>query len=50
MSWGADALGITEETFQMVKAATSGITTTSSIYNITVKELVSLVPVDTQCM
>ncbi len=47
MSWGADALGITEDTFQMVKAATAGITTTSSIYNITVEELVSLVPVDT---
>jgi hypothetical protein len=47
MSWGADALGITEDTFRMVKAATAGITTTSEMYNITVEELVSLVPVDT---
>lgn len=47
MSWGSDALGITEETFEMVKAATAGITAGSNIYGVTVEELTSLVPVDT---
>lgn len=46
MSWGSDTLGITEETFEMVKAATAGITAGTNVYGVTVDELVSLVPVD----
>lgn len=48
MSWGADALQVTEDTFQMIKAATSGITTTTGIAGIDlIRTLVSWVPVDT---
>lgn len=46
MSWGSDVLGITEDTFEMVKAATSGITTGTGIAGITMDDLVSWVPVD----
>lgn len=47
MSWGSDTLGVTEDTFQMIKAATSGITTATGVAGITMEDLVSLVPVDT---
>lgn len=48
MSWGSDVLGITEETFSMVKAATAGIDTTTSIAGIDLlDDILSLVPVDT---
>ena len=48
MSWGSDTLGITEETMEMVKAATSGITTTTGIAGVVLDpKLFSLVPVDT---
>lgn len=47
MSWGADKLGVSEETFDMIKAATSGITTATDLAGIDLQPLVSLVPVDT---
>ena len=47
MSWGSDQLGVTEETFEVIKAATSGITTTTGIAGVIPPELISLVPVDT---
>ena len=47
-SYGADMLGITDETFQMVKAATSGIDTATAIAGIDfIHDLMSWVPVDT---
>src|SRR5665213_1897515 len=46
MSWGSDTLGVTEDTFEMIKAATSGITASTGIAGITMGDLVSLVPVD----
>ena len=46
MSWGSDQLGVTEDTFEMIKAATSGITVGTSIAGIHMEDLVSLVPVD----
>lgn len=47
MSWGSDTLGVTEETFEVIKAATNGITTTTGIAGVIPPELISLVPVDT---
>ncbi len=47
MSWGADVLGVTEDTFSMIKAATSGITYSTGIAGVDLQPLVSLVPVDT---
>lgn len=48
MSWGADVLQVTEDTFQMIKSATSGINTTTGIAGIDLmRTLVSWVPVDT---
>ena len=48
MSWGADALGVTEDTFQMIKAATTGITTSTGVAGIDLlADLMSWVPVDT---
>ncbi len=48
MSWGSDVLGITEDSFAMVKAATAGIDTTTAIAGIDLlDDIVSLVPVDT---
>lgn len=48
MSNAADMLGVTEETFAMIKAATSGIDTTTAIAGIDfIEELMALVPVDT---
>ncbi len=47
MSWGSDALGVTEDTFDMIKAATSGINTSTGVAGIHMSDLVSLVPVDT---
>jgi hypothetical protein len=47
MSWGADILGVTEETFKLVKAATSGIDTTTGISGIDfIDDIMSWVPVD----
>ena len=47
MSWGADTLGVTEETFQMIKAATSGIDTTTGVAGIDIlDDIMSWVPVD----
>ena len=46
MSWGAETLGVTEETFQMIKAATSGITSATDLAGVDLQPLVSLVPVD----
>lgn len=46
MSWGADELGVTEDTFDMIKAATSGITTASDLAGVDLQPLISLVPVD----
>lgn len=47
MSWGADVLGVTEDTFQMLKAATSGIDTTTGIAGIDLlDDIMSWVPVD----
>src|ERR1035437_7200570 len=46
MSWGSDQLGVTEDTFEMIKAATSGINSTTGVAGITMEDLVSLVPVD----
>jgi hypothetical protein len=47
MSWGADKLGVTQETFDMIKAATSGIISSTDLAGINLQPLVSLVPVDT---
>lgn len=48
MSWGADILGVTEDTFQMIKAATTGINTTTGVAGIDLlSDLMSWVPVDT---
>ncbi len=47
MSTAADILGVTQETFDMLKAATSGINTTTGIYGVDLQPLVSLVPVST---
>lgn len=48
MSWGADVLGVTEDTFQMIKAATSGIDTTTGIAGVDfIDDIMSWVPVDT---
>lgn len=48
MSWGSDVLGVTEETFSMIKAATSGIDTTTAIAGVDfIDDLMSWVPVDT---
>jgi hypothetical protein len=47
MSWGSDQLGVTEETFEVIKAATSGITVGTGIAGVIPPELISLVPVDT---
>lgn len=46
MSWGSDQLGVTEDTFDLIKAATSGITVGTAIAGIHMDDLVSLVPVD----
>lgn len=48
MSWGADVLGVTEDTFKMIKAATAGIDTTTGIAGVDfIDEIMSWVPVDT---
>ncbi len=47
MSWGSDALGVTEDTFEMIKAVTSGITTGAGVAGIHMDDLISWVPVDT---
>lgn len=48
MSYGADMLGVTEETFALIKAATPGIDTTTGIAGIDfIEDLMSWVPVDT---
>lgn len=47
MSWGSDILGMTEETFSMVKSATSGILYATGVAGVDLQPLVSLVPVDT---
>ena len=48
MSWGADMLGLTEETFALAKAATAGIDTTTAIAGIDLlNDIMSWVPVDT---
>jgi hypothetical protein len=47
MSWGADTLGVSEETFEMIKAATSGIVTGTDLAGIDLQPLISLVPTDT---
>ena len=47
MSWGADELGVTEETFSMIKAQTAGIFASTGIQGVNLQSLVSLVPVDT---
>jgi hypothetical protein len=48
MSWGSDMLGVTEDTFQMIKAATAGIDTTTGVAGIDfIEDLMSWVPVDT---
>jgi hypothetical protein len=47
MSWGSDKLGVSEATFDMIKAATTGINTSTGIAGIHMSDLVSLVPVDT---
>lgn len=47
MSWGSDALGVTEETFQMMKAATAGIDTTTAIAGLDMlDDIMSWVSVD----
>jgi hypothetical protein len=47
MSWGADVLGVTEDTFSMIKAATAGIDTTTGIAGIDLlDDIMSWVPVD----
>jgi hypothetical protein len=48
MSFGADLLGVTEDTFQMIKAATSGINTSTGIAGVDLlADIMSWVPVDT---
>jgi hypothetical protein len=47
MSWGSDTLGVTEDTFEMIKAATSGILVGTGIAGLTMEDLISWVPVDT---
>jgi hypothetical protein len=47
MSWGSDALGVTQDTFDMIKAATPGIVTGTGIAGIYLQDLISWVPVDT---
>lgn len=47
MSWGADTLGVSEETFDMIKAATSGIVSGTDLAGIDLQPLISLVPTDT---
>src|SRR5258708_24873642 len=47
MSWGADTLGVSNETFEMIKAATSGIVTGPDRAGIDLQPLISLVPTDT---
>ena len=48
MSYGADALQVTEDTFKMIKAATSGIDTSTGVAGIDfLPDLMSWVPVDT---
>jgi len=48
MSWGPDMLGVTEETFATLKAATVGIDTTTGIAGIDfIRDVMSWVPVDT---
>lgn len=47
MSWGADTLGVSQETFDMIKAATSGIVTGTDLAGIDLQPLISLVPTDT---
>lgn len=48
MSWGSDILAVSEETFQLVKAATAGIDTTTGIAGVDfINEIMSWVPVDT---
>ncbi len=48
MSWGSDILGVTEDTFQMIKSATSGIDTTTGIAGVDfIRDIMSWVPVDT---
>lgn len=47
MSWGADVLGVTEDTFSMIKSATAGIQYSTGIAGVDLQPLVSLVPVDT---
>ena len=47
MSYGADALQVTEDTFKMIKAATSGIDTSSAIAGVDfIRDIMSWVPVD----
>jgi hypothetical protein len=47
MSWGADVLGVTEDTFRMIKSATAGIDTTTGIAGIDLlDDIMSWVPVD----
>ena len=47
MSLGADILGVTEETFSLIKATTNGILQSTGLYGVDLQPLVSLVPVDT---
>lgn len=47
MSWGADTLGVSNETFDMIKAATSGIVSGTDLAGIDLQPLISLVPTDT---
>lgn len=47
MTWGSDALGVTQETFDMIKAATGGIVTGTGVAGIDLQDLISWVPVDT---
>lgn len=47
MSWGADTLGVSEDTFDMIKAATAGIVTGTDLAGIDLQPLISLVPTDT---
>lgn len=48
MSYGADMLQVTEDTFKMIKAATSGIDTSTDIAGVDfINDLMSWVPVDT---
>ena len=48
MSWGADKLGVTEETFgQIKKAVTTGITSNTGLFGYNLSRYVSLVPAET---